>query len=401
VTWKVKHTFEYVESFFLENGCKLLETEYINNATPMRYICECGDESKITFAKFRDGGRCKKCGIRKSHDSQRLPYDYVKDYFENEGCTLLEEEYINNNTPLKYICVCGDINFITFSCFKEGQRCRKCGRKKMADTQRFKYDDVFKIFKENGCILLSTKYVGANELLDYICSCGNPSKISLSKLMNGRRCNECAKEKRRRHFQLSYEEVEEYFRNRGCILLDGNEYENNRTPLHFICSCGNPSVSSLWGFKRSQGMCNQCALQSRSGENHYRWQGGISELNNFLRSIIQDWRKESFKNGNYKCEISGIDRNLVIHHKYPFNEIVKETIDLLELPIYSSIGEYADDQIQKLVNKFIIVHNGYGLGVVLNKDIHIEFHSKYGKEGFTPGDYERFKKEKMLVGVEN
>ena len=47
-----KLTFEYVENFFKEQKCKLLETEYINAHTKMKYKCSCGNDSDTNFNKF-------------------------------------------------------------------------------------------------------------------------------------------------------------------------------------------------------------------------------------------------------------------------------------------------------------------------------------------------------------
>ena len=60
-----KHTFEYVEQYFADNKCELLEKEYINSQTKMEYRCECGNVSEISFNSFQRGSRCKRCVIRK------------------------------------------------------------------------------------------------------------------------------------------------------------------------------------------------------------------------------------------------------------------------------------------------------------------------------------------------
>lgn len=56
----------------------------------------------------------------------RYTYDEVKKYFNDNGCDLLSEQYINSNQKLIYLCVCGNKSEIKFRKFKEGQRCREC-----------------------------------------------------------------------------------------------------------------------------------------------------------------------------------------------------------------------------------------------------------------------------------
>ena len=120
-----KHTLESVKSYFKDQGCELLEEEYKNNHYPMKYICHCGNLSKISLANFKKGKRCAKCGGTEKHT-----YKYVKEYFENCGCKLLETEYKNNSTNMSYKCECGNISKISFASLRKGTRCEKCGTKR-------------------------------------------------------------------------------------------------------------------------------------------------------------------------------------------------------------------------------------------------------------------------------
>lgn len=47
-----KLTYDYIKSQFEKHKCKLLETEYINSRTKMKYICKCGNESSIVWGHF-------------------------------------------------------------------------------------------------------------------------------------------------------------------------------------------------------------------------------------------------------------------------------------------------------------------------------------------------------------
>ena len=125
-----KLTYEYVEQYFKKQKCKLIEKEYKDNRTKMKYKCNCGKNSEISFANFQKGRRCKKCGIEKRSKKQRLTYEHVKQYFKNNKCELLDKNYKNALTPVKYKCNCGKISKISFASFQSGRRCRKCGIKK-------------------------------------------------------------------------------------------------------------------------------------------------------------------------------------------------------------------------------------------------------------------------------
>jgi hypothetical protein len=107
-----KLTFEFVQKYFKEQSCELLETEYINSKTKMKYCCSCGNNSKITFKNFKKGHRCMKCS-----GTPKLTFEYIKQFFKERNCELLETEYINTDTKIKYLCECGNESVIIFDSF--------------------------------------------------------------------------------------------------------------------------------------------------------------------------------------------------------------------------------------------------------------------------------------------
>jgi len=49
---------------------------------------------------------------------KKLTFEYVKQYFEDRGCELLETEYINSKIKMRYICKCGNEAEIKFNSFQ-------------------------------------------------------------------------------------------------------------------------------------------------------------------------------------------------------------------------------------------------------------------------------------------
>jgi rubredoxin len=120
-----KFTFDFVKKFISENGCELLETEYLGSRVSMRIKHEsCGNIFTTSFSNFKFGRKCHACSTAKP------TFKYVKQYFIDQGCTLLETEYKDVRTLMRYLCVCGEENTTRFQNFKQGTRCRKCGAKK-------------------------------------------------------------------------------------------------------------------------------------------------------------------------------------------------------------------------------------------------------------------------------
>lgn len=125
-------TIEFVREKFEEGGCKLISEKYKNARTPLKYECECGNIAYIRYDNFRKGKRCNKCRYKKIAEKRKHSYEYVRRYFEDQGCTLLSDEYKNTQQKLDYICECGRKSSIRFANFQNGQRCRPCGIKKIS-----------------------------------------------------------------------------------------------------------------------------------------------------------------------------------------------------------------------------------------------------------------------------
>lgn len=67
------------------------------------------------------------------------------------------QKNIKIKTKLTYICKCGNESVITFSNFKDKNvRCRKC-----SGCEKYTYEQVFDIFKNRNCILISNNYKDA------------------------------------------------------------------------------------------------------------------------------------------------------------------------------------------------------------------------------------------------
>lgn len=129
-----KLTYEYVYNYFKEQGCELLEDEYKNSQKSLQYICKCGYITKTSFSNFKRYHNCKNCvGMKKQS------FEYVYNYFKEQGCELLDTEYINSKTKMKYKCSCGNIHSSRFSKFKLGERCNYCTIRKRSGKNNYQW----------------------------------------------------------------------------------------------------------------------------------------------------------------------------------------------------------------------------------------------------------------------
>ena len=180
---------------------------------------------------------------------------------------------------------------------------------------------------------------------------------------------------------------------KGYKLL--SEYANTKTKVLIDFNCGHePNWIRPNAVKQGVG-CPKCATENNSGENCNLWKGGVSPLAKHLREKINQWKKDSFKQTNYKCVITGVKGSVVVHHLTGFNTILFETMETLNLPIYQTISEYTPEELKLIENKCLELHYKYGLGVVLSEEVHKEFHSIYGYGDNTPEQFKEFKQMKL------
>lgn len=123
-------TYKEVKEVFEKHGCRLLTDHYVNNTTPMPFICSCGKQSEIMYGRFSRSGCCKECGWKRKRASERFTFAEVKEMFVQAGFELLETDYVNILQPLRFRCHCGNEGKVRLFCLQRGQRqCRKCAYK--------------------------------------------------------------------------------------------------------------------------------------------------------------------------------------------------------------------------------------------------------------------------------
>lgn len=148
-------TITEVKECIESSGCKLISETYTSNKKPIMVQCSCEAKTifNITFCSFKRGDRCSACRLdrMKATNKGRFGYEFVsqrpeakastcsgilkyiaekkhtleelKEYYKDKGCILLETEYINSITKMRFKCICGREGLNTFNCFSSGQRC--------------------------------------------------------------------------------------------------------------------------------------------------------------------------------------------------------------------------------------------------------------------------------------
>jgi hypothetical protein len=175
-----KLTIEEVKDGFLKRGLTLLEKEYINSTTPMRYSCDAGHKGETIWKNIQKGKGCAKC-VAKSKLTE------AQEGFLEKGLTLLEKEYVNTITPMRYSCKAGHEGRMTWENVKQGCGCAKCGGK-----VKLTIEEVREGFLKRGLILLETVYSSNRIPMLYRCNAGHERKISWDSVQQGKGCAQCA-----------------------------------------------------------------------------------------------------------------------------------------------------------------------------------------------------------------
>lgn len=121
-------------------------------------------------------------------------------------------------------------------------------------------------------------------------------------------------------------------------------------------------------------------------ESNGMWRGGITSLSQALRENILLWKKESMRLCNYKCILTGNNFS-EIHHVYPFNKIIKKSLEELNLEVKPNLSYYENNG-SDLIEK--IQHNHKHLGLCLSSEIHKLFHDNYSYNNFNLNDFVDF-----------
>lgn len=175
----------------------------------------------------------------------RLTIEEVKETIEKEGCKLVSTEYKSNKKPINVICSCGNPEPYStlFMSFTRGIRCRSCrlDRMKQTNKERFGYEFVSQ--------RPETKESTLSGFRKYV-----------------------LEEKK-----LSFTEVQDYFKSKGCEVLDDeSKYKNGNTKLNFRCICGRNGIISYTNFKSGIRCSNKECMDERKKATNVIKFGAIS-----------------------------------------------------------------------------------------------------------------------------
>ncbi len=179
---RTKNYNDIKRSFDKENYILLTRPEdYITAKSVLHFICPKNHEHKISWERWQRGERCGRC-----KGNIKVTFDKVKYSFERESYTLLEDEYKNSLSYLKYRCPVGHLHSITWGNWTQGYRCKTC-----FGTPKKDITYVSKRLNEEGYILITQKYYNNKQKIKSLCPNGHEHIFRWDLWQRGSRCKKC------------------------------------------------------------------------------------------------------------------------------------------------------------------------------------------------------------------
>ena len=127
------------------------------------------------------------------------------------------------------------------------------------------------------------------------------------------------------------------------------------------------------------------------------YKGGITSISGHLKNLIEQWYSDCKQQANYTCELTGKVGRVNTHHLKAFSVIVLEAHKLHNIQVKSQVKDYTKEELHKLEEYVASWHKDNSNAVVLNEEVHILFHKKYGYGDNTPEQFKEFR-ERYIAG---
>lgn len=322
---------------------------------------------------------------------ERLTIAKVKNMYSemtNNKCKILDDEYINSVTKMNIQCKCSNIFQRDWQHIKRGQLyCCDCKLKAQSEYYRFSQEYVENYINSTDCEFISGEYVNSSSKLNIRCKCGNPMIKTFEKFKIGQqRCSECvSKLLSSQKVKYTEQDVIKDISKDGYQLV--GKYVDAHTHCDCVCSKGHHFNLVYSQYLQGCSGCSICAHEKQSGQNHWNYKGGVSEIFELMRSWLTAWKTDVLKYYNYQCFLTDSNKNFVIHHITSFNTLAFKVCNSLNIPLNTTVNNLSSDEMDKIKSELMKYHT-LTSGIVISEAIHKKFHSIYG---YGDNTYEQFK----------
>jgi hypothetical protein len=241
---------------------------------------------------------------------KKYTFEQVEKIFKSRGYTLLSNTYVNNRTPLDYICSKGHLHKIRLDDLLHDKHCPYC-----LDSYTRTLDQVREEVSKNGEKLISTTFSNSRSYIDVECVRGHTYRILYNSYQQGHGCRYCQYEDLKDLLTLSLEEVKQELKGYKLNLI--SDYINTKENITYECALGHIETKSLEDLRRRRHKCTACYLLDNIGENHHNYINGEG-----LSGYCPIWSDKGYKadirlRDNNICQnpyCYKTDKMLSIHH---------------------------------------------------------------------------------------
>lgn len=349
--------------------CEVCGKQFKSTSNKGKY---CSDECKIKALYTQV--ECSNCG--KLFLAQNR---YIKDY--NEGkrrglyCSRQCVNQSNRNSVTKVCEYCGK-EFTSYESYSDKKFCsREC------------YQESRRNYKK--CPVCNKIFIASRKDQIY---CSNECK---AKSMQDRikcKCDFCGKQFQRKRSQVI--KNKRHYCSIQCKKADlqWNEQQQNLLIQNFD-DMTYQELSTLfqrWDYDSIKRKAQVLGLTSNK-QNRLQYIQLAEYLRRKISPIVQRYKKDK----KYTCELTGIQGNIVFHHITSFNILLKRAFQESGLSHKESIDQYSQQQLDKLTDIFIRIHQQKKQYIVINQNIHRKFHGIYGYGNNTIDQWNEFVKNRI------
>lgn len=374
---------------------------YPTSTVKIKVKCDyCNKEYEVTYASYMrtmsksNKLSCINCiGKKLSEQSlvqrQHIMYEKIYNICCNKNYKLLtkENELINNNTKIYYICKLHGKTYTKVTGLLQGNGCYKCGRIKAVNNvikstlhkrQDNLYSKMLKKADEKGYTIITPKenITNNSNYIKYKCPIHNEQQMKVANFISGKGCPKCAIDKNKKLYKLSFDEVYDRIYNLGGLLLNKYDYVNLSTKnLKILCpNCNKEFITSLRNFTQHNGqVCKECSNKESLGEIQIRkyleknnilyeqekWFDDCRDINPLpfdfylfeYNIIIEFDGKQHFNDRGYKSgKFSDSLEYTQLHDKIKTEYCKKNNIKLIRIPYWDF------NNIETILNKELNLH---------------------------------------------
>ena len=127
-------------------------------------------------------------------------------------------------------------------------------------------------------------------------------------------------------------------------------------------------------------------------------------LDDDIRKSLIDWKNNIRTLYNHKCPITyKTNLDTVVHHLYSLSSIYNDVISELgmDIKLHDTIknNNLSEQDKQLIISKVVEKHTNQ-IGILIDKDIHIEFHKQYGYGENTPQQFDEFLRNNYSITLD-